>query len=68
MGPRNLLVVGKLQNLEWLHNTMGFLFSKFLSIDLFTLIINKVVVKQAEGKGPLGKPRRRWEDNIMMEF
>jgi hypothetical protein len=25
-------------------------------------------VGKPEGKGPLGRPRRRWEDNIMMNL
>jgi len=28
--------------------------------------IYKVMVGKHEGKRPLGKPRRRWEDNIKM--
>jgi hypothetical protein len=27
-----------------------------------------VLVGKPEGKGPLGRPRRRWEDNIMMDL
>jgi ferredoxin-thioredoxin reductase catalytic subunit len=27
----------------------------------------RVVVGKLEGKKPLGRPRRRWEDNIKME-
>jgi len=27
-----------------------------------------VLVGKAEGKRPLGKPRRRWEDNIKMDL
>jgi len=27
----------------------------------------KVLVGKPEGKGPLGRPRRRWEDNIKMD-
>ena len=26
----------------------------------------RVLVEKLEGKGPLGRPRRRWEDNIKM--
>jgi hypothetical protein len=26
-----------------------------------------VLVEKPEGKGPLGRPRRRWEDNIKMD-
>jgi hypothetical protein len=28
----------------------------------------RVLVGNPEGKTPLGKPRRRWEDNIKMDF
>ena len=28
--------------------------------------VHRVLVGKPEGKGPLGKPRRRWEDNIKM--
>ena len=27
-----------------------------------------VLVGKPEGKGPLGRPRRRWEDNIKMDL
>jgi hypothetical protein len=28
----------------------------------------KVLVGKPEGRGPLGRPRRRWEDNIKMDL
>jgi hypothetical protein len=28
----------------------------------------KVLVGKPEGKGPLGRPGRRWEDNIKMDY
>ena len=28
----------------------------------------RVLVRKPERKGPLGRPRRRWEDNIKMDF
>jgi hypothetical protein len=28
----------------------------------------KVLVRKPEGKRPLGRPRRRWEDGIRMEL
>jgi hypothetical protein len=28
----------------------------------------KMLVAKPEGKRPLGKPRRRWEDNIRMDL
>jgi hypothetical protein len=29
--------------------------------------IYRVLVRKPEGKRPLGRPRRRWEDNIKMD-
>jgi len=28
----------------------------------------RILVGKPEGKKPLGRPRRRWEDNIKMDF
>jgi len=30
--------------------------------------VHRVIVGKLEGKRPLGRPRRRWEDNIKMEL
>ena len=30
--------------------------------------VYKVLVAKPEGKRPLGRPRRRWEDNIKMDL
>jgi hypothetical protein len=30
--------------------------------------VYRALVKKPEGKGPLGRPRRRWEDNIRMDL
>jgi hypothetical protein len=30
--------------------------------------VYRVLVGKPAGKRPLGRPRRRWEDNIMMDF
>ena len=30
--------------------------------------VHKVLVGKPEGKSPLGRPRRRWEDNIEMDL
>ena len=30
--------------------------------------MHRVLVGKPEGKKPLGKPRRRWEDNIKMDL
>ena len=31
-------------------------------------VVRKVLVGKPEGKRPLGRPRRRWEDNIKMDL
>jgi hypothetical protein len=31
-------------------------------------VVNRVLVGKSEGKRPLGRPRRRWEDNIKMDL
>jgi len=30
--------------------------------------VNRVLVGKPEGKSPLGRPRRTWEDNIKMDL
>jgi hypothetical protein len=30
--------------------------------------VYRVLVGRPEGKRPLGRPRRRWEDNIKLDF
>jgi hypothetical protein len=30
--------------------------------------VHRVLVRQPEGKRPLGRPRRRWENNIKMDL
>jgi hypothetical protein len=30
--------------------------------------VYRVLVRKPEGKRPLGRPRRRWEDNIRMDL
>jgi hypothetical protein len=30
--------------------------------------VNWVLVEKPEGKRPLGRPRRRWEDNIKIDL
>jgi len=30
--------------------------------------VHRVLVGKSEGKGPMGRPRRRWEDNIKMDL
>ena len=31
-------------------------------------VVHKVLVRKPEGKRLLGRPRRRWEDNIKMDL
>ena len=31
-------------------------------------VVHRVLVGKPERKRPMGRPRRRWEDNIMMEL
>ena len=31
-------------------------------------VVHKVLVMKHDGKRPLGRPRRKWEDNIKMEL
>jgi len=31
-------------------------------------VVYRVFVVKPEGKGPLGRPRRRWQDNIRMDL
>jgi hypothetical protein len=31
-------------------------------------VVHRVLVEKLEGKRPLGRPRRRWEDNIKMDL
>jgi hypothetical protein len=30
--------------------------------------VYRILVGKPEGRGPLGRPRRRWEDNIRMDL
>ena len=30
--------------------------------------VYRVLVRKSEGKRPLGRPRRRWEDNVKMDL
>jgi len=30
--------------------------------------VYRVLMGKTEGKGPIGRPRRRWEDNIKMDL
>jgi hypothetical protein len=35
---------------------------------LYFFLCHRVLVGKPEGKRPLGRPRRRWEDNIEMDL
>ena len=47
-------------------------FVNLILLDLMTLknnrVVHRVLVGKPEGKRPLGRPRRRWEDNIKMDL
>ena len=30
--------------------------------------VQRILVRKSEGKRPLGRPRRRWKDNIKMDL
>jgi hypothetical protein len=32
------------------------------------IVVHRVLVGKHEGKRPMGRPRRRWEDNIKMDL
>jgi hypothetical protein len=32
------------------------------------IVLYRVLVRRPEGKRPLGRPKRRWEDNIKMDL
>ena len=31
-------------------------------------VVHRVLIGKSEGKRPLGRPRRRWEDNIKLDL
>jgi hypothetical protein len=39
-----------------------------LNFQAVCLLIHRVLVGKPEGKKPLGRPRRRWEDNIKTDI
>jgi hypothetical protein len=39
-----------------------------LSLSRYNRGVHRVLVGKPEGKRPLGRPRRRWEDNIKMDL
>jgi hypothetical protein len=43
--------------------TLTLLLNKFIYVNEYTVLVGK-----PEGKRPLGRPRRRWEDNIKMDL
>ena len=45
-------------------NEMGGSCSKYGGVET----VYRVLVGEPEGKRPLGRPRRRWEDNIKMDL
>ena len=59
---------------DQLHNMLfPQFYSQFFSFTLVARMeeerdVHKVLVGKPEGKRPLGRPRRRWEDNIKMDL
>jgi len=45
-----------------------FILAIFIRYILFYREVHRVLVGKPEGKRPLGRPRRRWEDNIKMDL
>jgi hypothetical protein len=45
-----------------------FLSGSATTIDTFVKTINSSKLLISEGRRPLGRPRRRWEDNIKMDL
>ena len=45
-----------------------FTFNKFCFSKIVLFYGLRVLVGKSEGKRPLGRPRRRWEDNIKMDL
>ena len=41
---------------------------KHLATAFFVFYCNKILTGKPKGKRPLGRPRRRWEDNIRMDL
>jgi hypothetical protein len=39
-----------------------------LEVKFFMFVICNILVGMPEGRRPLGRPRRRWEDNIKMDL
>ena len=42
----------------------------YANLQIFSILkyVEDVLVGKPEGKGPLGRPRRRWEDNVKMDL
>ena len=47
-------------------NALRIIYSEFMFVALG--ILHRVLVGKPEGKRPLGRPRRRWEDNIKIDL
>jgi hypothetical protein len=60
--------------LSWSHNlkvTHALCKSRLLTAQIatvYTLPLYRILVGRSEGRRPLGRPRRRWEDNIKMDL
>ena len=47
---------------------MAVMTMRFCSLPYFLQVSARLLVGKPEGKRPLGRPRRRWEDNIKMDL
>jgi hypothetical protein len=55
----NIVRVVKLRRMRWAGHVAR------MGVDR---LVHRVLVGKPEGKRPLGRPRRRWEDNIKMDL
>jgi hypothetical protein len=47
---------------------MTTLYSIILRENCYYVVYRNVLVEKPEGKSPLGRPRRRWEDGVRMDL
>jgi hypothetical protein len=73
-GERRKLHKGELNDLYFLPNIVREVNSRRIRLTVHVARMGegrgmyRVLVGKPEGKRPLGRPRRRWEDNIKMEL
>jgi len=57
-----------LPNIVWVVKSRGMRWAGHVARMGEGRIVHRVLVGKPEGKRPLGRPRRRWEDNIKMDL